>query len=69
MKKLILIPLLIFSAITSADDSKYTIINAYDTTDIAAIYVLNTETGSLKYCQYAVAAAKVICTKWFENED
>ena len=69
MKKILLVVLLSFSTFTFANDDKYTIINAFDTPEMGAVYILNKETGSIKLCQYAVATGTILCTKWFENEE
>ena len=61
--------LLTFSALALADEGRYTIINAYDTTESGAVYVLNTKDGSIKFCRYSVRKQEVICTKWFKNDD
>jgi hypothetical protein len=69
MKKIYLILLLSFSSFTFADEYKFSVINAFDTPEMGAIYVFNKENGSLKLCQYAAAGQKIICTKWFENDE
>ena len=68
MKKIFLLLLISFSSFTLADEDKYSIINAFDTTETGAVYVLNKENGSLKLCRYSPSTQSIYCTKWFKSD-
>ena len=65
MKKILLIMLLTFTAITYADEGQYTMLSSD-----YGIYVLNTENSEVKYCLLSNKTGKdseVLCTDWSGN--
>jgi hypothetical protein len=68
MKKILMIMLLTFTTMASADDARYTMLAkiGYDG-QVQGVYILDTARGDIKYCaNYAgeVDGRRVNCSKW-----
>ena len=70
MKKLLLIMLLTFASMTSADEGRYTMVNANADVDrkTGGIYILDTEKGDIRFCYFYNDGFSVPCTDWTKGE-
>ena len=68
MKKILMLVLFTFTTIVNAEVGKFTIIDAGNDNSIGGVYILNTEDGSIKFCEWGSTNSEVVCTEWFEDK-
>jgi hypothetical protein len=64
MKKILMIMLLTFTTMATADEGKYTMLSAQQ----GEVFVLNTENGNIKQCWFSPGKG-VVCTSWRKNDE
>jgi len=68
MKKILMLAFLTFTTVTNAEVGKFTIIDSGNDNAIGGVYILNTEDGSIKFCEWGTTNSEIICTEWFEDK-
>ena len=66
MKKILLVLLLSFTTLASADEERYSML--VDKVEGGGIWILDAERGQVKHCWYQISKERdaVICSDWTE---